>query len=279
MNLASAISFYLNVNFSIAIASIFLFAFRFATPRGGHRVLLKMHALALGFVALLPMAMLAVPKQPFFQPPAKIWSSPSFDSFSNTEKTAISAETEQPGYFVSPVDSLAVSISTHRVTVFLILCLGVVSFVGLCLFCRDIRRLIQIRRTSHCVRRISSVRIYVHDRISVPFSYWLPLQTNIVMPVALLANPHFYQLALKHEIQHHRQGDTKIVYLLWFLRLFCLANPFVHLWAREISEIQEFACDETLVDRKHVDAHAYARCLFEVAQTAKSFEEIGRAHV
>lgn len=76
------------------------------------------------------------------------------------------------------------------------------------------------------------------------------------------------QISIAHELQHHRQGDTKWVYVLFIVKWLCLANPFIHLWIRKISEIQEFACDETLVDQKKVESQAYARCLVEVAQSA-----------
>jgi hypothetical protein len=77
-----------------------------------------------------------------------------------------------------------------------------------------------------------------------------------------------YRIALAHEIQHHRQRDTLWVYIVWLLRLVCVWNPVIHVWSRWISEIQEFACDEALVDRNKVNSQNYARCLIEVAQTA-----------
>src|SRR5690606_16117031 len=51
-------------------------------------------------------------------------------------------------------------------------------------------------------------------------------------------------------------------------KLVCLFNPVLYLWNRWIMEIQEFACDETLLGRKKVESREYARCLVEVAQTA-----------
>jgi soluble lytic murein transglycosylase-like protein len=48
----------------------------------------------------------------------------------------------------------------------------------------------------------------------------------------------------------------------------CFCNPLVHFWLQWISEVQEFACDEAMVDRKQADPQVYARCLAEAAQTA-----------
>ncbi len=73
---------------------------------------------------------------------------------------------------------------------------------------------------------------------------------------------------MAHELQHHRHHDTQWVYAMWCLRLICIVNPAIHLWNRWLSEIQEFACDETLVDQNKVESQAYARCLVEVAKTA-----------
>ena len=76
-------------------------------------------------------------------------------------------------------------------------------------------------------------------------------------------------IAFRHEVQHHRQRDTFWVYALEFFRSIFVFNPFAHLLVKRISEIQEFACDEALVDQKHVSPHAYGGCLLKVAETAR----------
>jgi hypothetical protein len=96
----------------------------------------------------------------------------------------------------------------------------------------------------------------------------------VVVPNRLLACPQDVRMAIAHELQHHRQRDTLWVYALWLLKTLCAPNPFIYLWERWISGLQEFACDETLVDRSKVESRQYARCLLEVAQSAL---DLGRA--
>ena len=133
---------------------------------------------------------------------------------------------------------------------------------------RDLRILLKIKQNSFLIRKIGRVHIFISDVIHVPFSYWLPGQANIVVPSSLVERREDYKMALAHEIQHHRHGDTRWVYIMWGLRLICIINPAIYFWNRWISEIQEFACDETLVDQNKVESQAYARCLVEVAQSA-----------
>jgi hypothetical protein len=128
--------------------------------------------------------------------------------------------------------------------------------------------LLKTKRKSFLIKQVGRVRILINDEIQVPFSYWLPGQANIVIPSDLVGRREDYKMAIAHEIQHHRHGDTRWVYVMWGLKLVCIINPAIHFWNRWISEIQEFACDETLVDQNKVESQAYARCLVEVAQTA-----------
>jgi len=159
-------------------------------------------------------------------------------------------------------------VDANRLTLVWILILAALFLSGAFVIIRDLRSLFRIRRSSYLVRSLGKVRIYANQNTFVPFSFWLPNQANIVVPSGMIAKPDDYKMTINHELQHHRQGDTRWVYVVWGLRLMCLINPFIHLWSRWISEIQEFACDETLVDQKKVDSRDYARCLVEVAQHA-----------
>jgi membrane-bound lytic murein transglycosylase D len=58
------------------------------------------------------------------------------------------------------------------------------------------------------VKRIGRVRVLVSDRSTVPFSFWFWPVAYVVLPAELLAHPEDWRIALRHEIQHHRQGDT-----------------------------------------------------------------------
>ncbi len=198
-----------------------------------------------------------------FFPAAKVWSAQSMESFGQEYKAH-----NEGGYISLPTQLKKTAIKADDVTMtwgtlaVLLLLLGG-FFVG-----RDLNILFRIKRGSFLVRRIGRVQILVNDSIHVPFSYWLPAQANIVVPTALIGRAEDYNMAVAHELLHHRNGDTRWVYVMWGMRLICILNPAIHFWIRWISEIQEFACDEALVDQGKVDSQAYTRCLVEVAQTA-----------
>jgi hypothetical protein len=84
----------------------------------------------------------------------------------------------------------------------------------------------------------------------------------------MLANARDFRLAVRHEIQHHRQGDTSWAVLIEFLVCFFFPNPAIYIWKREITEFQEFSCDEALIGRKDISSHDYGSCLVRVAEAA-----------
>jgi hypothetical protein len=88
----------------------------------------------------------------------------------------------------------------------------------------------------------------------------------VVLPESWLTNPTRFRLSCLHELQHHRQGDTRAIFLLEFARMLFFWNPAAHAWIRSISQLQEFACDEALIDRRDVSPRAYGGCLLQAAE-------------
>jgi membrane-bound lytic murein transglycosylase D len=123
-------------------------------------------------------------------------------------------------------------------------------------------------RDAHVLRRIGSVRILVSDRERVPFAAWIPGRFFIVLPAALLLRPADVRLALRHEGQHHRQRDSQYLYVALLARALFGINPAVHWLARQLLELQEFACDEALARRPGHCARTYCDCLLRVAEDA-----------
>jgi membrane-bound lytic murein transglycosylase D len=54
------------------------------------------------------------------------------------------------------------------------------------------------------------------------------------------------------------------------MKLVLFWNPLFHLWEQGIATLQEFACDEALVDLKNVSPHAYGGCLLKAASLSLS---------
>lgn len=125
----------------------------------------------------------------------------------------------------------------------------------------------RIVRAGLPLSRAGRVRVVVSDRISVPFAAWWPREAWVALPEGLLGAaeaPDGWRLALRHELQHHRHGDTRWVWVWSLLRGLCFWNPCAHALAAEAAEAQELRCDEALM-RRGVDRGAYARCLLWAA--------------
>lgn len=267
MSFAHAFSAYLSLNLMLIVGLMSLAFISLAMNRLGFcfraRSELKLHysslLLILGLVFIHPL----LPGNNVFSPPLKVWSAQNIASFHRDY-----VDPSRGGYLSLPAPNGA---STYQVdeiaSSWAVLSLVVILVGGVILY-RDLRALIAIKRNSFLIRKLGRVRIFVSDSVQVPFSFWLPGRANVVIPSYLIERREDFKLAVAHELQHHRQGDTRWVYLMWGVKLVCFMNPAIHFWNRWISEIQEFACDEALVDQKKVESRAYARCLIEVAQTA-----------
>lgn len=275
MSLAQVLTTYLSLNLMVLVAWGGLAAFAFILKqfnlRLSSRAELKIHygavfailSLALVQTFLQPLIQPLIPQKDFFQPPIKVWSASSLQTFGQQ----IAAEKNE-GYLSFPLLADARALPVEQVADVWLAIAFVILFLGGAFLLRDIRSLAGIRKRAFLVRKIGCVQILVSDFVRVPFSYWLPNQANVVIPSSLLSSPQNFKIALAHELQHHRHGDTRWLYILWGMRWVCALNPAIYFWNRWIMEIQEFACDETLVDQRKVESQVYACCLIEVAQSA-----------
>lgn len=114
-------------------------------------------------------------------------------------------------------------------------------------------------------RRLGGVHLLVSAQVKTPFSTRALGAKHVVLPMSLLESPRNLRLAIKHELQHARNGDLEWVLLLEAVKLLCFWNPAAWLWHNEFDCLQEFACDEALVVRRRVTPQAYGTCLLEVA--------------
>ncbi len=267
MTLLEWLSTYVTLNFLVAAAYL---GFRICSQVLGYfgqiqssQNELRTHYSALFFILTLTGASSLVPSSEFFEPIAKVWSAPSLKSFSSQLSNP-----ESGGHLAVALGSQKVSLNGDLLSLFcLIFCLCILG-VGVRVFVREIRGLFRLRRKSYLLRRIGKVAIYAHDQVSVPFSFWLPGQRGIMVPSPMIAHPLHFRISIAHELQHHRQGDVRWIYLMLGLRCVCVLNPFMYLWFRQLEDLQEFACDEALLGRSKVKSLTYARCLVEVAEYA-----------
>ncbi|MEK7357044.1 MAG: M56 and MltD domain-containing protein, partial [Bdellovibrionota bacterium] len=270
MTFAQVISAYLALNVSIAIAFVALKLFSWTFGRRvSARAELSLHYSVLTFTVVVIFAQPFLPKREFFKPPAKVWSAESARDLSGRDPVV-----REGGYLSFSSERSGPTIAADDVSIaFALLAIGI-SVFGLTRIGRDLVQLLRIRRNSYLVRRFGSVAIYANDEIAVPFSHWVPGRNDVIVPLSLMGQGGDFRTVVAHELQHHRQRDTRWVYAMWALRIMCAPNPAIHLWNKTLSEIQEFACDETLVDQRKVESREYARCLVEVAQTARNRKRI-----
>jgi beta-lactamase regulating signal transducer with metallopeptidase domain len=194
-----------------------------------------------------------------FQPIAKIESASSFHDFD----LHAGGQASKPVLIVS--QALPV-LPADRVMQVLFCILGFSFCFGLLRLSIDLFRLQRTLRKSILIRRIGSVRIVISDRIQVPFSVWAG-RSWVVVPQDLVAHRKLFQISILHELQHHRQKDTFWIYLVLLVKGFFCLSPLIWMWTKVISEVQEMACDENLVDQGKVHRQEYARRLIEIAET------------
>jgi len=117
-------------------------------------------------------------------------------------------------------------------------------------------------------RRIGRVELRVSTRVGAPLAVRLPGRVVVLLDDRTFADPVDRAMAVRHELQHHRQGDTAFAYLLTALRVLCLVNPLLYLWARRQQALEELACDAALVRSGRVSPLEYGSCLVRAARRA-----------
>lgn len=266
MSLAQSLSIYISLNVLIGLGFIIIET-SFRLLRKIKYEISSRQKLQINYGALLIiLSVIAIqpllPKNDFFVPTAKVWSAESTHSFYIQYKDPSDA-----GYLSFSMNGNPVLLKSQNVTLTWLGISIIIFIFGTGLLIKDFILLFKIKKNSYVYKKIGRVSIFLNDQIQVPFSYFI-LSANVVIPSAMLSQLTDLKISLTHELQHHRQKDTLWVYVLWALRIICVVNPFVYLWIRQISELQEFACDEALIGRKKVNPQSYARCLLLVAQTA-----------
>jgi hypothetical protein len=96
----------------------------------------------------------------------------------------------------------------------------------------------------------------------------MPRRCFIVVPAVLLLRPLDLQWAIRHETQHHRQRDPQFLYIALLGRALFGLNPAMHWLLRQLTDLQELACDEALSGRPGYSQDGYCGCLLRIAEVA-----------
>jgi len=138
----------------------------------------------------------------------------------------------------------------------------------------SLMRLKKILDHSTSFKKIGLLHLVVSDAVSVPFSARFFKIRWVVLPLSILERKSDIRIAIKHEFQHHRQGDTLWAVFIEILQCFFYFNPGIYLWKNTIVELQEFSCDEALTGQRGVSARDYGSCLVRVAEAALESREM-----
>lgn len=151
---------------------------------------------------------------------------------------------------------------------------GLLGSVGyyLALYWLGFRRLSRIVRGGIEIRRIGRVCLVLSETVGSPFAWHDFRVAYVVVPSRLLDQPIFFSLAVRHEIQHHRQRDTLWCHVMALVGAAYFWNPLIRMLADRMGDIQEMTCDESLTGRKGVTLQAYSHCLVTVAEWSLACE-------
>ena len=253
------------VNALLAVAACLSFALSGLNKRMPLLTAKSEHQFNSAFLPIIFLILLgvnALPDRPFLETRFK-------REMSSSVGEAFSSIKPAPTKTLLVKEDHPLGIDYQKIFVSLFILAGILSLLMLT---RDMLRLRRILKESYKIKGARRLAIYVNDSIKVPFSFSFGLTAYVLLPSPMCSDRQNFKLAILHELQHIRQGDTMSVWLMLVLRFFTALNPFYYLWSRHFSTLQEFACDETLLGQKKVSWQAYARCLFEVAKSARGDE-------
>ncbi len=144
-------------------------------------------------------------------------------------------------------------------------------FLGLVLslfkYLKSIYLLNKLKNESITLHKISAINILVSHEVTVPFCWSFFKNHFIVLPIFYVEKNRDLKIAIHHELQHIRQGDTQWRHILAIIKIFYFYNPFIYLFINMADELQEFACDEALILSKKTQPLEYAECLFDSAKS------------
>lgn len=167
----------------------------------------------------------------------------------------------------SQVEVLQSASSLPSINTLFSLAILMVLVILLTKYIKDILALRKLTKNAYCQRKIKNIHILFSETTVVPFC-WSSINTHfVIIPSIFLEKSADLKLAIRHELQHVRQGDTYWLHFIAILKLVCFWNPLMKSWSHWFSELQEFACDESLILQRKTSRSSYAQCLIDTAST------------
>ena len=261
------VNWYLSANVLIIVAALLLSGIhtvgvRLAQPIAYRHLLRLSYAISAAAVLLPSIGPFSL-HEPLIPHSVQMWSAATMQDSSHaaTDDQRITASLAPAG------TSMPLSMAARFASFVFVFGL----FVVLVKVVMDAWVLVRIIAGAHLIRRRGCWKILASETVKVPFSFWLPGHYFIVVPSSLILRPHDLRMAIRHEAQHHRHADTKLLYLNPLAKGLFYWNPAAHMLGRRILELQEFACDEAVIGRRPNSADAYCRCLLSVGEESTRY--------
>jgi beta-lactamase regulating signal transducer with metallopeptidase domain len=231
-----------------------------------YRSLLQTRYIMLLSAVILPLFTASMPKADLFELSSKVWVTPVSitKTVTNTAAHLTQDETIAPGWF-NWTTSFQLLLATF-------LLLGFIFHICRLFFHRsELSRFVQ---SCDRWREIGNTALILSNEKICPFSFRMGVKKYVVLPKEMLTNRSHTSLAIAHEFQHHRQGDTSWSYIFGLLNTLCFWNPAFRFIKRKTEELQEFACDEVLLGRQKYSAQAYGQCLLWTAVFSRQTRQL-----
>lgn len=226
---------------------------------------LKIGNSALVCSILFPLLALFLPKETLLRPSAQVWSGISRSDATNYALVSGVDVSSASSTVSSQVSGLTLS---YQIIGYSLIALGAGACLSLLILLYRVFQLRRFLEGQPVMKSLGRVKVLISDEPQTPFSAWLPGSAYIVLPSRMLTQLKDCRIALRHEAQHHRQGDTRWVYGLELLKALFFWNPASYWLSRTINHLQEFACDEALIGHRNVSPQAYGSCLLMAAELA-----------
>lgn len=265
MAVASILPLYGEVCLLTALAWIVLQGILWVDGRWLHlpaRQLLWLGYALLVSVVVLPGVLGFMPRPSYFRPAAQVWAAVTMvrpEGGAPSPAVGLQLLSGQAFELPQAINKMAVALTW--------ICVAVAA-ARLAFYIRALVKLKHFCSVQAVVRRCGRVRIAISQSISVPFSANFLKQAFVIVPDSYLSESGAFKIAVRHELQHHRQRDTSVLHGLELFKMIFFLNPFSHFFCRKISELQEFSCDEALVGHQGFSFAEYGRCLLWATQSA-----------
>ncbi|MFT5680031.1 MAG: membrane-bound lytic murein transglycosylase D [Myxococcota bacterium] len=197
---------------------------------------------------LLPLVLPALSITPAWRPPAQVFAEPGGPAVITLSAAPVSATVP------------AAARSGSRMLVAVAIGLGLLWTV------LSVRGLLLLLAGTRLVRRIGRVEVRAGAPACMALS--LPGRSIVLLDDATFADPTDRLIAVRHELQHHRQGDPRFAWLLQALVVTCCLNPAAWLIRRQLMALDELACDDHL--RRQIPVRDYCDALLRAARRPAS---------